>query len=49
MTDRTIARQAERLTSAGHTGADEVRPLRPEDLPPVAAGQADDLMTGQYL
>jgi len=38
-----------RVATAGHTGADEVRLLRPEDLPKVAAGQADDLMTGQYL
>jgi SpoVK/Ycf46/Vps4 family AAA+-type ATPase len=48
--DRTVARQADRLTSTGAGASDEVRLLRPEDLPPVRTEPAgEDVPTGQYL
>jgi hypothetical protein len=48
--DRTIARQAERLTSTDQASApDEVRLLRPDDLPELVIEAPEEVGTGQYL
>jgi SpoVK/Ycf46/Vps4 family AAA+-type ATPase len=45
--DRTIARQAERLTTTN--SPTDIRLLRPEDLPDAAVEQPEEISTGQYL
>ncbi|MFL6122956.1 AAA family ATPase, partial [Actinophytocola sp.] len=45
--DRTIARQAERVTTTDVPG--DIRLLRLADLPPVVPDHPADLSTGQYL